>query len=919
VTALEQAEEWPDTPTARSDIPLLVDQLAPPLLGFAPLYRPRLFAELSAGTADTPVTLLSGPAGSGKTVLAGSWMHAQPDARTMAWLTVESTDDDPLTFATYLAAALCRAGLTVEPPRPARGERWPRTFAVGLAAAVLASRRPVVLILDNADRLTRGPVIDLLDLLVRHAGARLRLVLCARAAPHLPLHRYRVTDRLTEIHADRLAFTAAETRDLLTNFGFPLTPEAAAAVHAATGGWSVALWWAADLLRRGVPPEDLPMSLTAADGGVSAYVRAELLRSLTPHVRRFLLRISVTDELEPEMVHRLTGQPDARRTLASLAATNAFVERRPTAAGGYRIHPLVRRTLAAQLADEDPDRFSAGHQACAAWFARAGRRTQAVRHAIAAGDGAMAAGFLVDDGAVARLLAHGADPKGPPLPAYLARAPGPAAAVLRAAAALAGEEVPDPADLSVSASAARRPDTSAPLRAAAAVVCAATTATDPEDQVRAADSALDLVTALSDERRAERDELAAVLSVARAAALLRTDADDETLLDAQRVALTASIAADAQRQGAVCLAALALLAALQGRLRRSEELLARYRILCAAHQLPIAQHTATAATAAAWISWERQDVRDGQRWLALAERAGPDAAVIRPLLAVLRSRLHRARGEKLGAAEQAVQAVLDAPDPPRWVLESVLDEAVRLRFARRDGAAGLQLLDRIPATSSHAAVLRATAGMLGLSDAQAALPAAGPELLPVVAVETAVLRTCLQIRAGDSPGAIAELERALRLAEPERLRRPFFDVSESLWPLLRAHPESTAAAAAWLRPTTPSVPAPRRRTPAPDVPPERAGVPSSDRLSNRELEVLRHLGTAMSTREVAEVMFVSVNTVRTHIRGILAKLAVTNRAEAIREARARKLLPPVTTAGRDAEDRGVLQPPRRPQPERMPA
>ena len=129
----------------------------------------------------------------------------------------------------------------------------------------------------------------------------------------------------------------------------------------------------------------------------------------------------------------------------------------------------------------------------------------------------------------------------------------------------------------------------------------------------------------------------------------------------------------------------------------------------------------------------------------------------------------------------------------------------------------------------------------------------------------------------------------MRLAEPERLRRPFLDTPLPLWRLLRAHPELTHAAA-WLKPTPPSIPAPRQGRPVPGAVPDRAAPPARDPLTDRELEVLGHVAAPLSNREVADVMFLSVNTVRTHIRAIFDKLEVTSRADAVRRARALQLL-----------------------------
>jgi LuxR family transcriptional regulator, maltose regulon positive regulatory protein len=339
----------------------------------------------------------------------------------------------------------------------------------------------------------------------------------------------------------------------------------------------------------------------------------------------------------------------------------------------------------------------------------------------------------------------------------------------------------------------------------------------------------------------------------------------------------------------VCLAHLALLEALQGRLRRAAELTVRYETLRAEQRLPGEGHAAAAATAAAWISMERHELPEARRCLAQVEKADPGTAVIGPLLAVLHSRLRRANGDLVGA-ECALHAVVDLPDLPRWVREQVLAEEVRIRLARNDGHAGLKLLDQLPQTSARTAVLRAlAAAVLGLATEVVPTPTtADAEPPPVITVETAILQTCGHIRTGNTSAAVAALERARHVAEPEALRRPFLDTPLPLRRLLRAHPR-LADSAAWLNPTAPM---PRR-------PVEPAGRPRSDeaatpvpvdKLSARELEVLRHLAAMLSTPEIAAAMFISVNTVRTHIRAILRKLVATGRAEAVRRARQLQLL-----------------------------
>jgi LuxR family transcriptional regulator, maltose regulon positive regulatory protein len=180
----------------RSSAPLLSGKLTPPPLGFAPRPRPRLFEMLSEGLDATPVTLLSGPAGAGKTVLAGSWLQADRDDWCAAWLSLEEADDEPAAFWAYLLAALRRAGL--ELPRstaPGPAEASPGTLALRLAADLLALPHPVALILDNADSLTRRDLTGALDLLVRRAAAAGALRPRGPAAAAAPVPASRATDR----------------------------------------------------------------------------------------------------------------------------------------------------------------------------------------------------------------------------------------------------------------------------------------------------------------------------------------------------------------------------------------------------------------------------------------------------------------------------------------------------------------------------------------------------------------------------------------------------------------------------------------------------------------------------------------------------------------------------------------------------
>ena len=204
----------------RHGAPLLAAKLAPLDPAHATVPRRRLLAQLTRAVQGSPLTLLSGPAGSGKTVLATSWRESAGLGWPIGWLTLDDYDDDPATFWSYVVGALTGAGaqLSETPALPA-GEPPPASFLPRLAADLASAARPVVLVVDDADHLTDRSIVAGLDLLLQHAGNRLRLVLCARADPILPLHRYRLAGTLAELRADQLAFTADEAQGVVRRDG----------------------------------------------------------------------------------------------------------------------------------------------------------------------------------------------------------------------------------------------------------------------------------------------------------------------------------------------------------------------------------------------------------------------------------------------------------------------------------------------------------------------------------------------------------------------------------------------------------------------------------------------------------------------------------------------------------------------------
>ncbi|MGK5113915.1 LuxR C-terminal-related transcriptional regulator [Geodermatophilus sp. CPCC 205506] len=849
---------------------------------------------LSRAVERSPVTLLSGPAGSGKTVLATCWRQAQGHARPVAWLTLDDYDDDPATFWSYVVEVLAGAGVRCSDlPALVPGEAPPSWFLPRLAAHLAGQPRPVVLVVDNADHITDRSITSGLDSLVRHGGRGLRLVLCARADPLLPLHQYRLAETISEIRCHELAFTPDETRDLLTALGVPVSPEVARALCAETQGWAVGLRLAAAPLKQGASPEHLVTRMAQDDGSVAQYLFEEVLQRQPATVRRFLLRISVTGELWPDLVDRLCGRPIGGRVLAGLARANAFVEQFPAAPGGFRIHPLFRNMLQAQLAWDHPGEVAGLHRTCAAWYAEAGRSAEAVVHAAAAEDWNSVTRLLIDDLVVMRLLAHGTDPALRGLQTELARLPGPEAAVLRTAAALGGRHVPAPADL-VEAASARGAEQRLTLRASATLACLAADAAagaDPVALLAGADAAALLAADLPHEDRREWREYAAVIGALRAVAGLGTDAPVAHVLTGLRGAAAAAQSVGSRRLRSLALAHLAVLEALAGHLTRAVHAANEAEELGREEGREDAQLEPAAAAALAWVHLRRYALGDAREWVGRARVRGrdrvdtPAATVTAPLLAVLQSQLSRNRHE-YDSAEQGLAPHLRGPRLPPWVAEQVVTEVVRLAIARGHVGEGLAILRDESSGEPWSRRLRTTVGLVtGDPAVRAAASEDEPSGTPAAAVETVVVRACQLLEAGRVPAAAEELAAALDLARPELQRWPFLDSPPQARRLLRTHPRLQEPAA-WLSPSSTAQPMPGGHRPV-------AGPPVPEviqDLSEKEMEVLRHLGQMLSTAEIAATMFISVNTVRTHIRSILRKLAVSRRNQAVRRARERGIL-----------------------------
>ena len=401
--------------------PALVTQFQVPALPGAMIARPRLRLELREA-----VTLVCAPAGSGKTALVAS---ALPSA---AWVSLESTDDEPGRLWAAVLTALRVAGAVPEesalaalaPPLPASGDDFMPLFV----NAVAELPEQAVLVLDDVHVLRSRACLAQLAFLILHLPDTLRLVLASRSDPRLPLHVLRVRGRLAELRATDLAFTEAEAGELLRAHGLELADELVRALHARTEGWGAGLRLAALSLQGRADPERFVAEFAGDDRVVGDYLLAEVLDRQTPRLRSFLLRTSLVERICGPLADAITGDDNGADALAELERTNGFVLGTDGHREWFRYHRLFATLLRTRAQRELGAEIPALHARAARWYAAHGRCVDALEHAVLAQEWDLAADVVA--GHWFELYVHGD-----------------AAAVLRLAAQLPPERVAAHAEL----------------------------------------------------------------------------------------------------------------------------------------------------------------------------------------------------------------------------------------------------------------------------------------------------------------------------------------------------------------------------------------------------------------------------------------------------------------------------------------
>jgi LuxR family maltose regulon positive regulatory protein len=863
------------------------------------LDRERLLQLLNRAVTKR-VTVISAPPGSGKTSLLRAWADRSTNLRRVAFVSVDHDQQNAHRFWCAVLDAIRGSTRSIDPVTPpASTAGLDDDHVVDRVLSEAADQaEPVVLIIDDLHELRSADALTQLEQLLAILPSSARVVLSSRRDPPIRLHQLRLADEIAEIRAGDLQFTERETRELLAASELSLSDAGVAALYQRTEGWAAGLRLAVISLSGHPDPERFVAEFSGTDRAIGEYLMAEMLERQPSEVQSMLLRTSLVDRMNGELADLLAGRSGSEQMLLELEAANAFVVSLDAQRTWFRYHQLLadflRLELRRTLADEVPDL----HRRAARWFADHGDIVEAVQHTLAAGDWPDAARLLAD-----HLFSLTLDGQEGAIGALLRSFPGgasvdhPDLALARAATQLAQGRLEEAAAQLAQAEshvqsippARRRRLTVAIASLRLALARRSGQFTEVIEQVKLLDASI------ADESR----EPIAMGSELRGVALMnlgivetwsgrRDDAErhlSEGAALAQMIGRPYLEVACRAHQGF----ASKLVSVATARERGLQAV-----ALAERHGLEDRPILAPALGAVGGIAIWMGEFDEGERclrraWEVAEAYVDPATAV---LLHVATGMLHAGRGQhqsaldEFAAAAQA-QSLLTgvhalAPRITGWLAATqarlgMTDEA---RTTLSGFSAGPEQMGAI--YNARAVICMADGDPATALDVLREVRDITPPAHAFTLVEAHLLAGTAHLSLGDRNAAAAAAEAALAAAEPDRLIFPFAmtDAAE----LLEALPRHKTAHGALLADIVDLL----RGVSAPSTDRERLQQP--EELSPSELRVLRYLPTNLTRPDIARELYVSINTVNTHIRNIYSKLDARDRSSAVQRARELRLV-----------------------------
>ncbi len=886
--------------------PMLQTKLYIPPIRPELVSRPRLIERLNEGLHHTPgVTLISAPAGFGKTTLVSEWVAG--GERPAAWLSLDEGDNDLTRFLTCVIAALQTLAphigegvlAVLQSPQPPSSELLVTTLLNEITAVL----KSFTLVLDDYHVIDAQPVDNAFAFLVEHLPPKMHLVIATREDPHLPLARLRARGQLTELRAAELRFAPAEAAEFLNRvMGLNLSAEEIAALETRTEGWIAGLQMAALSMQGRSDTASFIQAFTGSHRFVLDYLMEEVLQQQSAGIQAFLLRTSILGRLCGPLCDAvlLTPSGSGQGILEHLERANLFIVPLDNERRWYRYHHLfagfLRQRLqqsAASSAEGEMD-VAELHVRASQWHEDNGLAFEAFRHATAANDVERAERLIESGGMPLHLL-------------------GVVTVVLDWLASLP-KTVPDARPLLWVRQATlllvigQTTGVEEKLQAAEAALAAAPQGAEPDDkardlvgQIAAARATLaltryDAETMIAQSRRAleylQPDNLsfrtAAIWTLANAYTML-----GDRAAAGRAYAETVSIT---QASGSIFFTMLATsglgeMQELENQLYPAAETYRRVLQLCGDHPLPNAceAHLGLARICYEWNDLETAE-QHGQQGLRLAQQY--DSVIDRFVICeVFLARLKLAQGDLAGAAAmlaQAEQSVRQHNFVQRMPEVAAAQALVSLRQGNVAEAAHLAEKYELPISQARV--------LLAQGDAPAALAMLEPlrqqaeakgwqdERLKVMVLQAVALHAH-----GEKEKAVQVLGDALALAESGGFIRTFVDEGPPMARLIR-EPLSRGIAPDYARRLLEafSMAGPEQRDRSkPRIPESEWCEP----LSERELEVLQLIAEGLTNQEIANRLYLSLNTVKVHTRNIYSKLDAHHRADAIARARVGGILP----------------------------
>ncbi len=884
--------------------------------------RPRLIERLNEDQ-HRKLTLISAPAGFGKTTLVSEWVAGCE--RLAAWLSLDEGDNDPARFLTYLIAALQTIVANIgegmlgvlQAPQPPSIE----SILTTLLNEITTIPDNLILVLDDYHIIDSKPVDNALAFLLEHLPPQMHLVITTREDPQFPLARLRARGQLTELRATDLRFTPAEATDFLNQvMGLNLSAEDITALEARTEGWIAGLQLAALSMQGRSDAASFIKSFTGSHHFILDYLVEEVLQRQPEPVRNFLLQTAILDRLSGSLCDAVTAQDGGRGMLETLERANLFVVPLDDQRQWYRYHHLFADVLQAHLIEAQPEQVSSLHQRASAWYEQNGLPPDAIRHALAAEDFERAAGLIELAWSAMDLSYQSSTWLGwvKALPDVLIRAR-PVLSVGYAWALLDGGEL--------EASEARLQDAerwldtptdkmvvvdkeqfrSLPASIATARAYRSLALGNVPGTVKYAQQALELT---PEDDQVRHMQATSLLGIAQ-----YTSGD----LEAAERSL-ADFHANLRKTGEILtlIGITFLLADIRvalGRLHEAESSYQQSLRLATGQGEPMPLGTADLYRGLGELYVERGDLEAAAQHLQTGLKLGEQTATTDwpHRLCVSQARLKEAQGDMDGALsllDEAERAYIRGPLPDVrpvaalkarvWLKQGRLAEA--LGWAREQG---LSVDDDIRYTREfeHITLARVLIAA-GKSDRGAGSLEEATRLLGRLlqaaeagrrmgsVIEILVVQALALQAQGNVSQALASMERALALAEPEGYIRIFVDEGEAMRSLLRLLIEKQSRnrdyplsgytdklLAAFTQPVT---------APKSAIIHQKSDM--IEPLSERELEVLKLLRSELSGPEIAQQLIVSLHTLRTHTNNIYNKLGVNNRRAAVRRAEELDLL-----------------------------